>query len=115
LRKQKIGEVNLPDLLENFTAFHFFPRYQSPSAACPALTFRHEAFRRPDRFCAFRRETAYTYKTSQPLLGSQPGRYICYRMQQTDLYRLSTRKAKPYFGWGHVMSHETYIGPDTIL
>jgi hypothetical protein len=25
LREQQIGEVNLPDLLENFTAFQFIP------------------------------------------------------------------------------------------
>ena len=30
LREQQIGEVNLPDLLENFTAFQFFPATKKP-------------------------------------------------------------------------------------
>lgn len=30
LREQQIGEVNLPDLLENFTAFQFIPATKNP-------------------------------------------------------------------------------------
>ena len=30
MRKQKIGEIDLPDLLENFTAFQFFPATKKP-------------------------------------------------------------------------------------
>lgn len=79
LREQQIGEVDLPDLLENFTAFQFFPATKNPSTACPALTDFFAASRRPDRLMRVR-WVRRTTKGTAPGYTTSRKRYRCYRV-----------------------------------
>jgi hypothetical protein len=43
LREQQIGEIDLPDLLENFTAFQFIPATNGPFARLSSAYLRKTA------------------------------------------------------------------------
>src|SRR5215472_3845550 len=78
LRQEEIGEINLPDLLENFTTFQFFPATKILPGACPVLTDSPRAAGDQIVDMRFRRALRTTMKTSAwPHLRI---RYKCYRV-----------------------------------
>ncbi|MNT48188.1 hypothetical protein D3C86_1725760 [compost metagenome] len=81
LREQKIGEIDLPDLLENFTAFQFFPATKTLRplvrrlpASCP---WGHWPATRSFSACSM--GTTY-YERTSPGYTFSLKRYICYRV-----------------------------------
>ena len=79
LRKQKIGEVDLPDLLENFTAFQFFPATKKPldrlSGAYRQMLLAGDQI----VWCVFE-QVRRTTKGTAPGYTFSLKRYRCYRV-----------------------------------